>query len=159
MATNYFLTKQIVLLFVLLFVGSIGFFYQKEMMKSSYHPSYAQVPSTVQLVQVERELIATFPYIPVYPGAIVDESYKKTLANATGYEAEWYTTDSVRQVITYYIQTLPQEGWTLDSIPENFDSYENQIVAHKGEQKMHLIIEVAETKDNITEIVAEFPLQ
>lgn len=138
----------------------ISFIYSKEFQKSEYQPSLAQFSdSPVQFQEVEQALVQNFPSIPIYPGATIDDSYEKIIKGENGYEAEWYTTDSVKQVLEYYLYALPEDGWILDFIPENFNAYETQYEAHKGNQKLFLMIEVAETKENMTEIVAEFPLK
>lgn len=159
-SVDHMKTKQLAMLYTLLFVVGVSFFLRKETQKTTYKPTYAQVPtSPIQFVEVEENLVAGFPTIPIYPRAEIDDSYRKTVRNEKGYEAEWYTTDSVKQVLEFYREALPQDGWVLDFIPENFDAYETQYEAHKGNQKLYLMIEVAETNNNLTEIVAEFPLQ
>ena len=152
--------KQVALLYSFLFLAGLTFFLDREVQKSTYKPSFAQVPtSPVTFTEIENKLIADFPVIPIYPGTQVEESYKKVIAGKTGYEAEWITTDERQKVLNFYMNELPKNGWVLDSIPENIDSYENQIEAHKEEQKLFLTVEMSDTNSSITEIAAEFPLQ
>ena len=158
---NYsYFSKTNVLLYSFLFLVGLNFFISREVQNNTYHPSFAQnITPAIQFEEIEKALVEDFPSIPLYPGAAIDESYEKIVKGEQGYEAEWYTKDSIRQVLEYYEKALPEDGWVLDFIPENFDAYEAQYEAHKGDQKLFLMIEVAETKENMTEIIAEFPLQ
>lgn len=154
------LSKMKIIAYTFLFLLGLNFFITNEVQKSTYHPSFAQnVTPAIQFVETEKALVEDFPTMPIYPGAEIDDSYEKIVRGDQGYEAEWYTKDSIRQVLEYYEKALPEAGWVLDFIPENFDAYEAQYEAHKGNQKLFLMIEVAETKENMTEIIAEFPLQ
>ena len=156
---NSFLSKKAAVLYAAFFLIGTSFFLSREAQQITTTQSHAQevTPATI-FSEKEHMLIPDFPQIPLYPGAQIDESYKKVVEGKTGYEAEWLTTDERQKVLKFYTEALPQYGWTLDFIPEDFDAFENQFIAHKGKQKLFLTVEMSDTNSDLTEIAAEIPL-
>ena len=103
-------------------------------------------------------IVPGFPSLPVYPGAITENTYKKSERGLIGYEGNWIIGERVSVVMAWYLNKLPALGWQLIEAPE-FPETDSELFAsfQKGKLKMNLIVE-QESRDE-TEIHAEFPLQ
>lgn len=115
---------------------------------------------TASYAKTDRQggIVSGFPILPVYPGAITENSYKKSERNLVGFQGEWISNDRVSVVMAWYLNKLPASGWQLIEAPE-FPETDSELFAsfQKGKLKMNLIVE-QESRDE-TEIHAEFPLQ
>ncbi len=157
---NILFTKQLFAVYGLVLIIGMSYFFTKQAEQETFHPSNAQSQTKdVKLLSLESTLIENFPDIPVYPGAAIKDSYEKVVYGKIGYEAEWSTSDNRRKVIEFYEKALPEAGWIIAFAPEDFDSYENQFIAHKNSLQLLLTVELSHSDNNQTEIVAEFPLK
>ena len=102
-------------------------------------------------------VVLDFPKIPVYPGAKIENSYKKSERDVIGYQGTWVAQDKVGKIMAWYVEKLPQDGWTVLAYPEFPDAPKESFAQfQKGNLRLNLIVE-REDK-NETEIHAEFPL-
>ena len=117
----------------------------------------AEAPPPVKFSKKEwnGRLAPEFPAFPAYPGARLARSYEKTEEARVGHEALWETTDAVSQVMAWYLEQLPAQGWTIEQPPEDLSASEQFLVARKGSLKVHVILDSENQK---TEISVEFPL-
>ena len=117
----------------------------------------AEAPPLIKFSKKEwtDRLAPEFPAFPVYPGALLVRSYEKTEEARVGHEALWETTDSVSQVMAWYLEQLPAQGWTIEQRPEDLSASEQFLVTRKGSHKAHVILDSENQK---TEISVEFPL-
>jgi hypothetical protein len=114
---------------------------------------------------VEGQLVADFPAMPVYPGAVLEDSYKKEDAGKVGYEASWVTTARFADVANWYVRALRDAGWLileappLKMAPDDID-VATAIKVQRNEITATLFIEqeVEEGEGLHTEIDVEIPL-
>ena len=109
--------------------------------------------------ELEGELVAGFPELPVYQGAALVNSYKKQEGEKVGFEANWEIDASVSEVMIWYIDALSESGWVFEEVPEDVDEvFEQSLIAQKDETRVYLTVEREEGAEK-TEISAEFPVQ
>ncbi len=106
--------------------------------------------------ELEGELVAGFPELPVYSGSALVNSYKKQEADMVGFEANWETDGTVSEIMSFYIETLPEEGWVIKEMPDTVNLYDQQLIAERDKTRFYLTVEEGEEK---TEINVEIPLQ
>jgi hypothetical protein len=119
------------------------------------------VPSVVtgQAIKehAQGKLVAGFPSIPIYPGAVVEESSRVVEGNKVGFEAELITDDPVFDVYSFYLDALKRNGWEISFASENSPSAEEQgLGAIKDDLRIYIEFE---KDDGSTEIDIEIPLQ
>src|SRR3989338_10377803 len=87
-------------------------------------------------------IVTGFPSLPVYPGAITENTYKKSERGLIGYEGNWIIGERVSVVMAWYLNKLPALGWQLIEAPE-FPETDSELFAsfQKGKLKMNLIVE------------------
>src|SRR3990167_11097191 len=103
-------------------------------------------------------LVSGFPSLPVYPGAVTENTYKKSERGLVGFQGDWLSTDRVSVVMAWYLQKLPAFGWQLIEAPE-FPETDSELFAVFKKGKLTLNLTVEQESRSQTEIHAEFPLQ
>jgi hypothetical protein len=114
-----------------------------------------------QAVVEERargRLVSGFPPLPMYPGATVEESERRTQGDRTGFEAELISSDPVTDVYSFYLEALKRDGWDISFASENSATAEEQGLG-AVKNGMRLYIEFEMEDDGRTEIEIEIPLQ
>jgi len=116
--------------------------------------------NTTSFAKTDKQggMVAGFPSLPVYPGAVTENTYKKSERGLVGFQGDWLSTDRVSLVMAWYLQKLPAFGWQLIEAPE-FPETDSELFAQfkKGKQILNLTVEQESRSE--TEIHAEFPLQ
>ncbi len=106
---------------------------------------------------VRGKLVDGFPSIPMYPGAVVEESQKIVQGDKTGFEADLVSKDPVFEVYSYYLQALKREDWDISFASSNSPTASEQGI---GAVKKNLRIYIDfEQEGRQTEIEIEIPLQ
>lgn len=102
---------------------------------------------------------ADFTSFPVYPGANLEEQEEEVLAGQTQYKAEWKTSSSVYEVAQFYMNVLPQSGWTIVQPAEGSErALEQIIIIEKNGRKAYVSIETHAYEGPDTEIALEIPV-
>lgn len=114
---------------------------------------------------VEGQLVTDFPAIPAYPGAVLEDSYRKEDGGRVGYEASWETTARFADVVAWYLEALREAGWlilevpTLEAAADDTDVATAITVQRDGlTATLFIEQEVSEGKGLHTEIDVEVPL-
>lgn len=155
---NNKLYKFLLFILVLIF-GFLLLFYFQSTRTDKSQISEEFKPESYTLVEESDEIVSNFPEFPKYPGAKVVSSYKKAENNNVGYEAKFQVESTVPVVMSWYIETLNNQGWEIEESPYDLSILGEQfLVAKKKGLALYLTIE-NEDRDEIVEIYAEFPVR
>lgn len=99
-----------------------------------------------------------YPLLPIYPGAKIDKSQKKSEQGLIGYLSRMTSNDKVSTVMKWYRQNLTAAGWAEITPPE-FPDTDKSLFAQFQKDKMNMNLEVSQEETPETEILISFPLQ
>jgi hypothetical protein len=91
-----------------------------------------KIATDPNLPELKGGMLPGFPEVPAYPDAdLVGSAYTELPKEANkGFRAKWHTHDSVGEIIAWYMDELPQSGWTVGA-PEDFGAETEQIITIK----------------------------
>jgi hypothetical protein len=112
----------------------------------------------VQKSGSEPRIVEGFPDTSIYPKAQFKDSEKRPhFLGDFSYHGTWETTDSVPTVMAWYLEKLPQDGWSIDDYPADRKAEDVQFVdGHKGEEPIQVSV-IKNKKIGLTQIVIEYP--
>jgi len=104
-------------------------------------------------LKIATTLVQGFPSVPQVPQTQLVSSTKETVTKNDRYNGVWQSSDSVPNVVAWYINDLPKNEWKVDIIPSNLKATDIQyLTAYKGTLYLQLSII---RKVKFTEITAQ----
>jgi hypothetical protein len=102
-------------------------------------------------------LIKGFPDgVPQLPKTNLISSNKETAQKNDRYNGVWQSSDSVPEVVAWYLNDLPANDWKIDILPSNLKTTDIQyITAYKGNLYLQLSIVRKLSKTEITAQVTD----
>jgi hypothetical protein len=107
------------------------------------------------------QLIEDFPESAVYPNTELKDTGKDLQeAGDFTYHGSWDTSDTVPEVMAWYLEILPQQGWFIDDYPAQDQADFIQFLdAHKEDDPSFILqlTAIREPGSDQTEILLEYP--
>lgn len=99
----------------IILIISISFFYLLNKSKSKTN-SRDPIYTNEKVTEAKKELTAGFPALPIYPGILLDSSYKREQEGKTDFSSFWiYQGDESKaiEIMKWYVDELKKEGWKV----------------------------------------------
>lgn len=136
-------------------LAASAFYFSKQAQKPQNTATEASMNSDSSLLLYNDQVKKEFPTFPVYPKSAV---VKNLAEDENGHlYSSWQTTDSVVKAMGFYLQNLPQNGWTIEQLPADITNPDLQyLTAVKGELSLQLSI-IRNADISQTQIISQFP--
>ncbi len=105
------------------------------------------------------KLVEGFPEVAVYPGAKLKDSSAENPGEGEDlhYTATWTTSESVPEVVAWYLPALEAAGWRIDIKPYDTKNTENQYVVALQNGSLLQLSVIRNAEASNTEITLAFP--
>ena len=95
-------------------------------------------------------------HIPTYPQAVLVDSQVIRGEKLPKYQEEWSTSDSVPQVMSWYVEALKRDGWSIEQVPADPTAPMTQLVSAKKDDIILYVSVIRNQNESLTRIAIEY---
>ena len=107
-------------------------------------------PLILQKDSLDRSL-----QIPAYPQAVLVDSQIIRGEKVPKYQEEWSTSDSVPLVMSWYVEALKKDGWSIEQVPADPTAPLTQLVSAKKDDIILYVSVIRNQNESLTRIAIE----
>ena len=112
-------------------------------------------PIVEKMEEIQNQLVEGMPEFPLYPGGVIEKSFKRTVGTNNGYIVDMIANASLGDIISFYETELTKDGWTITVIPEERDETGEEAIEATRDNMNVLINLEREDSTTPTEVVID----